>query len=156
MDEKRVQTTSVHFHKYYRTVLRGLSTSRRGGHPRCFPCQTTNNNGNKCWKYRWRAPCSRNLPISYFLPFFHYHGFQSGKERVLVNSGSWINELRAIGKTTFARLFIGIDRGEIVSRSGRHGDGDRYRAKTLQLLSSIRRSSATNYFSGSGFLLMTS
>lgn len=78
-----------------------------------------------------------------------------GENSVLVNSGSWINELRAIGKTTFARLFIGIDRGEIVSRSG-HGDGDRYRAKTLQLLSSIRRSSATNYFSGSGFLLMTS
>lgn len=74
---------------------------------------------------------------------------------MLVNSGSWINELRAIGKTTFARLFIGIDRGGIVSRSG-NGDGDRYRAKTLQLLSSIRRSSATNYSSGGGFLLMTS
>lgn len=58
---------------------------------------------------------------------------------MLVNSGSWINELRAIGKTKCARLFIGIDRGEVASRSG-HGDGDRYRAKTLQLLSSIRRS----------------
>lgn len=55
---------------------------------------------------------------------------RQGKSSVLVNSGRWINELRAIGKTTFARLFIGIDRGEIVSRSG-HGDGDRYRAKTL-------------------------